>query len=52
MLNNTRFGNNEHAALSSEENSFGVDDTSFPNTMRIMAENKTEFFDSSEALHR
>ena len=32
--------NNEYVALSSDEVSFGVDDTSFQNVMRIMAENK------------
>ena len=37
--------NNDHVVLSSEEISIGVDDTSFPNTMRIRAENKTKLSD-------
>ena len=37
--------NNDHVVLSSEEISIGVDDTSFPNTMRIRAESKTKLSD-------
>ena len=33
--------NNEFVTLSSDEISFGVDDTSFPNAIRITTENKT-----------
>ena len=33
--------NNESVTLSSDEISFGVDDTSFPNAIRITTENKT-----------
>ena len=36
---------NEHVALSSDEISFIVDVTSFPNKMGIMAVNKTELAD-------
>ena len=43
MLNKLASHYNEHAALSSDEISVRVDDTSFPHAMRIMAENKTEF---------
>lgn len=37
--------NNEYVVLSSEKTSFGLDNTLFPNAMRIMAENKTELSD-------
>lgn len=40
----------QHVVLSSDEISLGVDDTSFPNAMRIMAENKTKLLTSTEAL--
>ena len=38
-LNDTRLEKHEHVDISSSEISFRVDDTSFPKTMRIMAEN-------------
>ena len=37
--------NNDHVVLSSEEISIGVDDTSFPNTMRIRVESKNKLSD-------
>lgn len=54
MLNTTRFENNEHVVFSSDI-SFRVDDTLFPNAMRMMAEKNTEFsadFDSSDISYK
>lgn len=50
MLNNTRLEKNEHEVLSSDEINFGVDYTSFPNAMRIMAEKKLSFLTSTETV--
>ena len=43
MLNKLASHYNEHVALSSDEISVRVDNTSFPHAVRIMAENKAEF---------
>ena len=39
--------NNEHVVLSSDEISFGVDETSLSNATRIMAENKVKLSDNN-----